>query len=140
MNKERLSKLADWLEAGAPHEHVEFDMGSFLGLTDANGNMTQNVKEACGSLCCIAGCAAQFFAPDELVAAIEIGGVGYNVLHIATKALDLDMKDARLLFLPPTNDLAYVGYSYDNITPKMAAKVIRHLIKTGKVDWRVISK
>lgn len=23
MNKERLSKLADWLEAGAPHEHVK---------------------------------------------------------------------------------------------------------------------
>lgn len=123
----------------------KFSMSSFLALTDANDNMTQNVKEACGSLCCIAGCAAQFFAPDELVAAIEIGGVGYNVLHIATKALDIDSVTAQLLFLPSGSDLTYYGgrgyqrvCSYKDITPQMAAKVIRHLIKTSGVNWQVI--
>lgn len=136
MNKKRLLILADWLDAGAPHKHVEFNMGKWLLLVNQYGLTTDYVAYACGSVCCIAGAAAQFFAPRELMSvAIEDGCLMYpgRVYGIAQRALDIDEEQARLLFAPITQDRRRC---LRDITPQEAGKVIRRLVKTGKVDWQ----
>ena len=67
----------------------------------------------CGMPCCIGAHAQRLFR-------LKVGGVA--------KYLDIEDKDYAL-FLPSRRTGAY------DATPKQAAKVIRHLIKHGVVDW-----
>lgn len=49
----------------------------------------------------------------------------------AAASLGLDYADANRLFYPNTVRLG----KWDDITPKKAARVLRHLVKTGEIDW-----
>ncbi len=114
MNIERLIEIAEWLEAGAPHKgNVHgFSMESF-----------ERYDPKCGTVCCIAGAANQFFgarlANDPCTGREDLS---------AADLLGLDGEDRYVLFFPPE------GWS--QITPAHAARVIRKLIATGEVDWK----
>lgn len=156
MNTENLEALAVWLEAGAPHKVVSsgenflainsFDMRDGVCIEEVYRNDEHNV---CGTSCCIAGAATQFFAPQWVMEQIESEGgafrgeelsfysrfAGKGRLGVREKAMELlglDDEQATLLFTPPEK-LPYISYS--SITPADAAITIRNLMASGKVDW-----
>lgn len=53
-----------------------------------------------------------------------------NPIHLARQWLGIPLNEATRLFHP---DLA----TYGDVTPKQAARVIRHYADTGAVDWTV---
>lgn len=87
MQKERLLALACWLEGGAHHKlqihgrEVVFDMANGIKvLADVGQDFDPNT---CGTACCIAGAAVQFFAPDKAQALLndvhdDVQGFGEN--------------------------------------------------------------
>jgi len=109
MNKERLSIIADWLEAGGDNrDGYGFNMAYWGdGQEDYKGNI-------CGTAMCIGGAADTFF-----------GGEGAESLGLGGTKVD------RLCY--PRN----IGILWDYITPQAAATVVRHLITFGVVDWRL---
>ena len=114
MNIERLNIIAEWLEAGAPHKDgVDgFDMRDWKRYTD------------CGTMCCIAGTAYQFF-----------GGEGKSFFIQAANLLELDYKTAERLFYALKGSPGEGVIDLATITPAWAARCIRKLIATGEVDW-----
>jgi len=81
-----------------------------------------NMNLWCGSACCIAGHTYALFSeerPSERWSEVVEG---------AEKILKLDPTQSWPLMHPR------IGRAW-NATPKQAAKVIRNLIKTGKVEW-----
>lgn len=124
---ERLSEVAAWLEAGAPHSGgvEEFNMDVGVHHTD------------CGTACCIAGAVCQFFDPfPEGPEGLErrwLSSTGSEgVANRATRLLgipdDLEGRGkAEELFRSVSNN--------DFITPKIAAKALRHFIATGEVVY-----
>ena len=151
MNTERLAVLAEWLEKGAPHERITFDMCRGIGFSISLASvyyhaLNGNPANACKTSCCIAGSAVQFFGDvAELVAKLDEyevfcfeNNMPFDDVHnAAAELLGLDEDQSYYLFTPhieetehPYDSLAY----YDK--PAWAARVIRNLIATGIVDWR----
>ena len=121
MNKERIRKLADVIER-------QPDANSVWGT----GFCMRMVFHDCGSPSCIAGWAHALF-DDSVDDAFH-----FRVLY-AEDLLDIPDDQGRLLF-EPNNEHAYFGAVYGEIghvSAKHAAAVLRHLAKTGKVDWSV---
>lgn len=126
MNIERLDIIAKWLEDGAQHvDNHGFNMNTWYagGEHDYKGN-------ECGTAMCIGGAAEQFFSEYQTTS---------NSTKVEVKSgseiLGLDYDTAYDLFYPDS----YLFESYDDITPFMAAVVIRHLIATGEVDWGIVT-
>lgn len=143
MNMELLEKVAQWLEAGAPHEvtgGMGFDMETY-GAT-VNYEYQDWVREwnnpACGTVGCIAGAINQFAGnntngwrgPWDAVEALGVsdGGLRHKLF---------------ILFQP--NDISDDDSEYDpdfdydsawDASPQQAAKVVRHFMTTGEVDWK----
>lgn len=111
MRVDRLNQLADALENGLPD--TEFDMADWIEHRD------------CGTTACIAGHAALLADPD--VRWPEVEGT-------AEAWLGVDRVQSMELFTPLPVD------PWSKITASMAARVVRHLAKTGKVDWSVAHK
>jgi len=109
MNKERLSIIADWLEAGGDNKDgYKFNMAYWdMGREDYTGS-------ACGTAMCIGGAADSFFGGDS------------------AESLDLDSTKTYALCHP-----LEISMPWDKITPQAAATVVRHLITFGVVDWRL---
>jgi len=109
MNKERLSTIADWLEAGGDSTGChKFNMAYWdNGQEDYTGT-------ACGTAMCIGGAADAFFGGE------------------VAESLGLDNLKTHALCHPSEIDM-----SWDKITPQAAATVVRHLITFGVVDWRL---
>lgn len=123
MNKRRLGAIARWLEAGAPEKKgvAGFDMAEF---------------GRCGTACCIAGTARQWWAPKDERGLHDTDIVGAEVLGMGEDADRLRLKDdsrADALFFPRVDVL-------NRATPAWAARCIRKLIKTGEVDWQGTEK
>lgn len=107
MNIERLTQIAEWLEAGAPHRGgvAGFDMRYVTSTTD------------CGTVCCIAGAANAFFDAHL--------GMSVN----AARRLGINRMQSLELFMPD-------GYTLEGkYSAAHAARCIRKLIATGEVDW-----
>jgi len=103
----RLEYIAQWLEAGAPH------VGDVAGF-----NMTRFRQEsACGTVCCIAGSAIQWWGqwhPDGMPSGMN----GARLIGVSHEAAE------KLFF-----------HDHHNPDPAWAARCIRHYQKTGIVDW-----
>lgn len=123
MNKRRLVKLAEWLEAGAPEKKgvAGFDMSSYVEV------------RKCGTVCCLAGAAQCFFDPKHTVKNLNKWWPDWDWSE-AAELLGLDPTTADALFHP---DQISDTMCWEHIKPKQAARVVRHLIETGKVDWTV---
>lgn len=116
MNTERLTKLAEWLEAGAPHERTEFNMSNGLVYYGVQSNDDGEPPDAeyvvnhCRTSCCIAGAAVQFFNTPARLLEKEWADTGYadgtesigwlRVSLEATELLNLSVEQAAQLFTP----------------------------------------
>lgn len=133
VGRKRLIQIAEWLEAGAPHQTkagiVRFDLS--VGVQ----------KNACGTACCIAGAVCQFNKPfdtDDLSYAgdfnngdAEVAFYGDDedsVFGRAVELLGISEDDAEALFTP-------TGVDWYRVTPAEAAATIRHYLETGEVNW-----
>ena len=119
MNTERLLKLADDLDA-----HVDDGFNFRMHTVISN--------RACGTTGCIAG----FVLVNYLGAKWHSG---YGDFALANGAWADHEGAAEYLDLSPqeSQDL-FFNYNHPyglNITSQDAAKVIRHFVETGKVDW-----
>jgi len=115
MNKERLSIIADWLEAGGDNKDgYGFNMEHWLteGVTDYTGSK-------CGTAMCIGGAADTLFG-GHMAESLGLG----SAYEEGTKADQL---------CHPRD----IGILWYMITPQAAATVVRHLITFGVVDWRL---
>lgn len=139
MNTELLVKLAEWLEAGAPHERITFDMNEGIVITDRKFDPDKDIA-TCNTSCCLAGAAVMLFnkpqaLKDHIVDEGDFGPfIAWQVVHAeARDVLDLDYEQSRKLFEPS------FFFKYDDLQayndPAWAARTVRHLIETGVVDW-----
>lgn len=129
-NVNALIKVAEWLEAGAKHvEAGDHKIGGF-SMEDA-----VTYTGECGTACCIAGAIVQF---ENLIDPVLAGSADFfdpfnGVGPIVKDHLDISSYQADQLFTP----WEYFEY-YDHIEfsdPQRAARVVRHFIETGVVDW-----
>lgn len=126
MNIDKLTEIAEWLEAGAPERKgvTRFDMTGYI--EDASET------PGCGTACCIAGAAVQFDRDEpfknnwDFITGRDESTANFD--HYAGDILGLDHEQRGALFFGRGVDL-------DEITPAWAARCIRHLIATGEVDW-----
>ncbi|USV41016.1 hypothetical protein [Xanthomonas phage BUDD] len=150
MNHERLIYIAEWLEAGAPHKGKVKGFDISVGVQVIKGQ-----TPACGTTCCIAGAATQFFNDEEgaLVAEAfdnicdwqEDGTTAEadwdNVFEEAQELLGLTFDQARQLFVPVGtygNSIYGDGSNWEDFNdPYKTARVIRNLVETDKVDWSI---
>lgn len=123
MNVDKLTEIAEWLEAGAPERDYvnEFHMANFIR---ANG---------CGTSCCIAGAAVQFECHGACGSTLDTYSAP-EVYKAAKGLLGLSEETAQELFYAESiQDDRFKGLN--DIGPQWAARVIRHLIATGRVEW-----
>lgn len=126
MNKERLTQVAEWLEAGAPERR--FNMNRLLDISFAT-----DTTNWCGTECCIAGYVVTRFAPEDVVMMEQ----NSNADYFAGELLDLEPEKADQLFYPKDSHARQLE-DWSAITPQQAATVVRNLVETGDVDWEII--
>lgn len=137
-----LDRVAKWLEAGAPHVVVDND-GRRLDGFDMEYGVTQ---AQCGTSCCIAGAVYQFQQLGEPKNTANF----WNEVSPRAKDFLVGQYDGEdhteeqrdelaKLFLPweyyETEDGGKQSDHFNDTAN--AARVIRHLIATGYVDWTV---
>lgn len=108
MNTERILALADAIEAGRD------DLGFNMRYYFAKDTAQDKSGHSCGTTACIAGW-AKF---------LESGSADWASRESAAKWLDLDFVTSY--------KLTQEGFNADN---KQAARTLRHLAKTGFVNW-----
>lgn len=123
MNVDNVRKLIEHLEGEAKIPGVidRFDLGVYVGDSWASGTHCETVG-------CIAGHAIALLDPDQFNNDGDCG-----VFSEAMGLLGLTCKDAVALFEPDSGRV-----HYDRVTAQVAAKVLRHLLDTGEVDWSVV--
>ena len=120
MNKENIRQLISVLENYEELTYddlpVSFDMGSWI-----------NVKHDCETRACLGGHAA------------ILSGQSFNswsprsVVGVASAWLGLDDEQSTLLFCPAVDHLEWV-------TREEAIETLKHLVETGKVEWRLANE
>lgn len=120
MNVENILELADVLEAVPFYdadslEPVQFHMARYLKLTSE------------GVVACIAGYAVLLCTPAAEIT-LDVESIHYR----AARFLGIHGDVAENLF---GSNLAHYGITFQDITPAVAAKVLRTLATTGVVDW-----
>jgi hypothetical protein len=128
MNIELLKKVAEWLEAGAPHQQtggMGFDMRYFGVTNGCFNNPPSWITPECGSVGCIAGAVNQF-------SGVNIFTGDANTAFKALGVYDEELQDKlHTLFYPEEYEDAWYA------PPEKVAKVVRHFIKTKEVDWEL---
>lgn len=117
MRVDRLNQLADALENGLPN--VKFDIGRWRS------------KEGCGVVACVAGHAA-------ILGAYPRRTRNWVTQEDAAKWLELTPVESEELFVP--DDILTDSVRRRSLTGPEAARVVRHLARTGEVDWSVARK
>lgn len=134
-----LTKVAEWLENGAPHVVLD-KAGRVIDRFDMNYGVDQS--SGCGTSCCIAGAIVQFEGLGDLYS----GGLGFwgdhGVETLAHNFIGDDRRTLNMLFLPWDYFEPVDGENYDEQArpfsdPEKAAKVVRHYLATGEVDWTI---
>lgn len=129
MNKERLLKVADAIEASLKPEAKPV-AGFNMRFYSARNEVTtpDHTGHGCGTVCCVAGWTTivrsgvvpSGIVEDDLVMDIEL-----NWLE-----LDYNQTD---LFYP----WSVLTSEWSNIPAEQAVRTIRHLVETGVVDWTI---
>lgn len=122
LDVEKLEYVAKWLEAGAPHtpEGQGFNMDEWVIYSGEDYDAVDYQGHACGTAMCIGGALEQFF------------GAG-TVNKVGLEGSDREWTLADQLFYPWDHFSQAINYN----DPLLAAKVIRHLIATGEVNWEI---
>lgn len=146
-----LTRVAEWLEAGAPHVQVNDDIE--IGHFNMEYAVVSDPDDGgCGTACCIAGAVCQF----EMLGMNERssdGDLEWNLPYrdedgeidededrggaffLAADYLGMSYDDAEDMFSPFSDGLDVHVYK----NPAIAALVVRHFIETGEVKWVYIS-
>lgn len=113
-----IEDLVEFLETMDNSSEVEigFDMSY-----DADGKDSSH--HSCGSACCLGGWV--YLANEEKLDET----LQFSPNECMRKIFDINPRDAEALAYPPSNS---PGWEAD---PHEAARVVRHYIKTGEVDW-----
>lgn len=137
MNRENVEKLIEALEKDTFQDRgVGFNMGVFMMVHNGINKVADFRDEPCRTVACIAGHAYLLKSIEEEAPGTweQITGYGHRcgfaVSRQAQIWLDLDGWTAEELFNPSFRPI-------DRIGPDMAVKVLRNLLETGEVDWRV---
>ncbi|APH74136.1 hypothetical protein [Aquibium oceanicum] len=148
MNTTAITALANLLTNIPSKYDTGFNMEWYSVETEPNPEVKENVGHQCGTVSCIAGWAAQFLnfdgtlrdTPRKESQMVEEFGIDHPTYApepiVAAKLLGLDELDAETLF-EPMNYGPAIHLEWDEVTPRQAAKVLRHLAKTGEVEWEV---
>lgn len=164
-NFEKLIPVIEWLEAGAPHIQITddvaltgFDYSQWLGtpgIDDSTG--------ACGTTGCIAGAVVQLDEPIKFKQGGYSEAFRSTLASVDDKArelLDLTNSETRLLFYPfdlddyqlevaghDDSELVLNGHGQEDdnplaalryATPQQIAVVLRHFVKTGRIEWHIL--
>lgn len=122
MNKERILHLADAIETGS--EILGFNMNyEYATLDDPSCDKSDH---GCGTVACILGWTVHLFCKRPTLCQLQDR-------HLAASLLAINEDKAYHLFYPSQR----YGVKYSEVTPQKAARVLRHLAETGKVDWSV---
>lgn len=116
VQRARLVEVAEWLERGGDE---------YKGVHEFNMRYW-DVASACGTLCCVGGAIEAF--NREAVAELRRTRQYMTRESMAAALVGIDAVEAYRLFYPD-----YIEQFA--ATAKDVAKVVRHLIDTGKVDW-----
>lgn len=136
MNRELLTQIAEWLEAGAPHKAgiSQFNMNKLIDT--ASYTNSPNPIHGCGTACCIAGAAIQFTQENKNLPPMDrLPAISANWQQ-AGELLRLQDDLAYALFFGENLEGKWI-VDLEEVTAKDAAKVIRHLLATGEVDWNL---
>lgn len=126
MNKENVLKVADAIETGALVKRgIGFNMAL---IADYSDELFQDQIDNCGTICCIAGTAFAIRYPRTTAKSIVTTGA--DITRRAAEYLGLNDRAASDLFYPRHLILT-------KVKPSEAVTVLRHLAKTGEVDWSV---
>lgn len=125
MNVKKISAVADAIEKHEI-ENLGFNMNyEFREIRPGEFHVHDFSGHNCNTVACIAGwtvvlqCGADRIYDDM------------PIMQLAKDILDLDYLESNTLFMPGIID----GINYYEASQKDAVKVLRHLAKTGKVDW-----
>jgi hypothetical protein len=128
MNYERMELLAKDFEAMADHEPEDFSFNMHCML----------VARSCGTAGCVAGWVMHKYLgakpthdPEGRVAIPRLPAGEIAASSDAADWLGLDYYQAYTLF--------YEYPTVATVTPSMVAKVLRHAIEHGVIDWSVVS-
>lgn len=127
MNRKLLKKIATKLEHQSPIKigdmEVGFNMSRFASDSEAD-----KLNHKCKTTGCIAGWAIALTDPEFF-----IGSIRYESPAPDQEAQDIlkltTLQAAELFYGSPT------GTDLHKVKPIQAARTIRHLLKTGKVEW-----
>lgn len=142
MNKQRILALADLIETQAGPSELGFCLEVYVG--DTNESEVDTSGYSCDTAACIAGWAFLAYTPagrrrpmktayNHANAIVE--GVKFfdneEIVAVARLHLGLGTFLASSLFCPSPR----ISPDPYTATPARAARVLRHLARTGEVDW-----
>ena len=131
VNVENVTRVADAIEAGELVKRgIGFNMAYYADRV--NETLTDHI-DACDTVTCIAGWAYGVARPKATTRTLLRSE---RIEEVAYKFLGLNIHEAWTLFVPHPWDKEKMHA----ITPAQAVRVLRHLAKTGKVDWRKAGK
>lgn len=124
MNVENILKVADAIEQHSISD-LGFNMDDWCMLDGAEHDKSGH---NCGTVACVAGWAVAVARGADTEALLNIAERG-DVFDDAADFLGLKEAQANALFIP--RGVVF----WDDITPTVAGRVLRHLASTDKVDW-----
>ena len=125
MNVTNLQKLIDLFEGKTTIKGLGFDMSVYC-----------HQDNECGTVACIAGHAMLLgrrykTAPKD----DRVNDIDYGAFDYAQEWLDLSFSEANMLFHGETPDDEHIPMA--TINTEHVVKVLKHLLRTGEVDWRI---
>lgn len=117
LQTERLEALANWLEGGAKHKlhigkrEVVFDMSvGIRAMADVGEDFDPN---ECGTACCVAGAAVQFFSPDRAHTLLQLAHIESQELVADVAACGDDPKEIDRGTWGDTLDVEFTTRSFE---------------------------
>ena len=145
MNVEALMKVVYWLENGTPEVDFNMNYGIVYTMKDPDAEFIEK-DNICKTTCCIAGYVAHTMNNplEDCFSTLEyshnkLWAAGKKEAFYGTEGNWTGTKEVAMDILGLEYDVAtelFENYPL-GIAPNGAAKVIRNLIETGKVDWSI---
>lgn len=129
VNVENINRVADAIETG---ELVKRGIGfNMISLALKSNTTDVDHFHACNTVACIAGWAYAISHPKISPGRLAGAALGAETIQRgAASFLGIGRDVAIWLFFP-------IAYDWGGITPAHAVAVLRHLARTGEVDWSI---
>ncbi|MDV2964989.1 hypothetical protein RZ532_03315 [Nitratireductor aquimarinus] len=142
LNINAVNALADLLDNLPAEAETGFNMMHYnLSLDHSYMQVDTHVEHECGTVCCIAGWAAMYLQEGDQPLRESPAKLTPHDFprRKAREILGLTEHQTRQLFEPMDHDVSDdPNLDWYSVTPKQAAKILRHLATTSVVDWTII--